>query len=263
MINRYLLILKNRDHILFLVLALVSTLILLNNNDPRMSVVRGKSADLVAFLSSPVSWVRSLMYLEEENRLLRDSNLFLTLQIESMLNLENENKELKEILGFKSKTDLTIVPARVVNKGTQSNLLSVILNVGSKDNVKKNQPVLTAKGIIGKTIFVGETASIVQLINDVNYRVSVRILPSGATGILKWVGNRKAEIKQVQKNVNISIGDEVITSGYSDIYPSGLPVGIVAGVIDKRGSFHKDVTVSIPNDLSVFQHAFVIIGRND
>ena len=263
MINRYLLILKNRDHILFLVLALVSTLILINNNDPRMSVVRGKSADLVAFLSSPVSWVRSLMYLEEENRLLRDSNLFLTLQIESMLNLENENKELKEILGFKSKTDLTIVPARVVNKGTQSNLLSVILNVGSKDNVKKNQPVLTAKGIIGKTIFVGETASIVQLINDVNYRVSVRILPSGATGILKWVGNRKAEIKQVQKNVNISIGDEVITSGYSDIYPSGLPVGIVAGVIDKRGSFHKDVTVSIPNDLSVFQHAFVIIGRND
>ena len=263
MINRYLLILKNRDHILFLVLALVSTLILINNNDPRMSVVRGKSADLVAFLSSPVSWVRSLMYLEEENRLLRDSNLFLTLQIESMLNLVNENKELKEILGFKSKTDLTIVPARVVNKGTQSNLLSVILNVGSKDNVKKNQPVLTAKGIIGKTIFVGETASIVQLINDVNYRVSVRILPSGATGILKWVGNRKAEIKEVQKNVNISIGDEVITSGYSDIYPSGLPVGIVAGVIDKRGSFHKDVTVSIPNDLSVFQHAFVIIGRND
>ena len=66
-----------------------------------------------------------------------------------------------------------------------------------------------------------------------------------------------------KKNVNISIGDEVITSGYSDIYPSGLPVGKVAGVIDKRGSFHKNVTVSLPNDLSVFQHAFVIIGRND
>ncbi len=100
MINRYLLILKNRDHIVFIVLALVSFLILINNNDPRMNVVRGKSADFVAFLSSPVTWVRSLMYLEEENRLLRESNLFLTLQIESMLNLENENTELKDILGF-------------------------------------------------------------------------------------------------------------------------------------------------------------------
>ena len=47
-----------------------------------------------------------------------------------MLNLENENSELKDMLGYKSKTDLTIVPARVVNKGTQPNLLSVILNVG-------------------------------------------------------------------------------------------------------------------------------------
>ena len=88
MINRYLLILKNRDHILFLVLALVSTLILLNNNDPRMSVVRGKSADLVAFLSSPVSWVRSLMYLEEENRLLREKLSEMELQV---------NQQLREI----------------------------------------------------------------------------------------------------------------------------------------------------------------------
>ena len=263
MLNRYLLILKNRDHIVFIVLALLSFFILINNSDPRMHVVRGKSADLVAFLSSPATWVRSLMYLEEENRLLRESNLFLTLQIESMLNLENENRELKDMLGYKSKTDLTIVPARVVNKGTQPNLLSVILNVGYTDNIKENQPVLTAKGIIGKTIYIGESASIVQLINDVNYRVSVRILPSGATGILRWIGDGKAEIKEVQKNVNISIGDEVITSGYSDIYPSGLPVGKVAGVIDKRGSFHKNVTVSLPNDLSVFQHAFVVVGRND
>ena len=182
MLNRYLLILKNRDHIVFIVLALLSFLILINNKDPRMGIVRGKSADFVAFLSSPVTWVRSLMYLEEENRLLRESNLFLTLQIESMLNLENENSELKDMLGYKSKTDLTIVPARVVNKGTQPNLLSVILNVGKNDNIKENQPVLTAKGIIGKTIYVGESASIVQLINDVNFRVSVRIIPSGRYG---------------------------------------------------------------------------------
>ena len=73
----------------------------------------------------------------------------------------------------------------------------------------------------------------------------------------KRVKEHKEMVKHLKR------GDEVITSGYSDIYPSGLPVGKVAGVIDKRGSFHKNVTVSLPNDLSVFQHAFVIIGRND
>ena len=67
MLNRYLLILKNRDHIVFIVLALLSFLILINNKDPRMGIVRGKSADFVLFCLLQLH-VRS-MYLEEENRL--------------------------------------------------------------------------------------------------------------------------------------------------------------------------------------------------
>ena len=172
-----------------------------------MSVVRGKSTEFVAFLTSPLTWVKSLLYLEEENQLLRELNLSLTLQVESMLNLEKENQELNEMLDFKSKSNLKILPARVVNKGIQPNLLSIIIDAGTVDQVEINQPVLTAKGVIGKTIQSGNTASVVQLITDINYRLSVRILPSGATGILRWVGNGKGQVKEVQKNVEINIGD--------------------------------------------------------
>ena len=124
-----------------------------------------------------------------------------------------------------------------------------------------NQPVLTADGVIGKTIESGETASIVQLITDVNYRISVRILPSGATGILRWIGNGRGQVKEVQKNVKINIGDKVITSGFSDIYPAGLPVGKVSSVYDARGNYQKDVIVDLPTDLSAFQYAFIITDR--
>ena len=71
-----------------------------------MSVIRAKTAELIAFVTSPVTWVKSLMFLEEENRLLREKNLSLTLQVESMLNLEKENQELNQMLNFKSKTNL-------------------------------------------------------------------------------------------------------------------------------------------------------------
>jgi len=227
-----------------------------------MAVVRGKSTEFVAFLTSPLTWVKSMIYLEEENQLLREINLSLTLQVESMLNLEKENSELNEMLEFKSKSNLKILPTRVVNKGIQPNLLSIIIDSGTNDNVRPNQPVLTAKGVIGKTIQVGKTASIVQLITDINYRLSVRILPSGATGILRWIGNGKGQVKEVQKNVEINIGNNVVTSGFSDIYPSGLPVGIVAGVFDDRGNYHKDVIISFPTDLNAFQYAFVVIDRD-
>ena len=260
--NRYLIILKNRDHIVFILAVLFSLFLLLNNSDPRMSVIRSKTAELIAFVTSPVTWVKSLMFLEEENRLLREKNLSLTLQVESMLNLEKENQELNQMLNFKSKTNLKILPVMVLNKGIQPNLLSVIINAGKKDNVFPNQPVLTADGVIGKTIESGETASIVQLITDVNYRISVRILPSGATGILRWIGNGKGQVKEVQKNVKINIGDKVITSGFSDIYPAGLPVGKVSSVYDARGNYQKDVIVDLPTDLSAFQYAFIITDRS-
>ena len=53
-----------------------------------MGIIRGKAAEMVSFVSSPLTWVKSLMFLEEENQLLREKNLALSLQIESMLNLQ-------------------------------------------------------------------------------------------------------------------------------------------------------------------------------
>ncbi len=70
-----------------------------------------------------------------------------------------------------------------------------------------------------------------------------------------------AQISEVQKNANVKIGDKVVTSGFSDIYPSGLPVGKVEGVYDGRSSFEKIIKVSLPNNMSSFQYVFVITEK--
>ena len=86
-------------------------------------------------------------------------------------------------------------------------------------------------------------------------------MPSGATGILRTIKGNTAQILEVQKNVDINIGDKVVTSGFSDIYPSGLPVGTVEGVYEDRSSFQKIVNVTLPNDMSSFQYVFVITEK--
>ena len=154
-----------------------------------------------------------------------------------------------------------IQPARVVNKGIQPNLLSILINGGEIDGIKKNQAVLTPKGVIGKTIEAADNASIVQLITDSNFRLSVRILPSGATGILRMLKGSIVQIQEVPKNAKINIGDKVVTSGFSDIYPADLPVGIVEGVYEGRSSFQKLINVTLPNNMSAFQYVFVIIEK--
>ena len=59
----------------------------------------------------------------------------------------------------------------------------------------------------------------------------------------------------------MQIGDKVVTSGFSDIYPPGLPVGSVSGVLDDRGSFQKVVNLKLPNDITSFQNVFVITEK--
>ena len=72
----------------------------------------------------------------------------------------------------------------------------------SKNVLFHNHAVLTPDGIIGKTIQVGKYSSLVQSISDNNFRLSVRIMPSGAVGILRWHNNSMCKIYEVQKNVD-------------------------------------------------------------
>jgi rod shape-determining protein MreC len=108
--------------------------------------------------------------LQEETQYLRDKNIQLTLEMEAMLMAQGENNDLRDLLGFKRQSNLQLLPARVVNMGSSSNLSSITLDIGSDHGVKVNQPVLVPEGVVGKTVVVGKTSTIVQIIKDGNYR---------------------------------------------------------------------------------------------
>ena len=135
-----------------------------------MSVVRGFATDIVSFLSSPMVRVKSLAIVNEENQYLREKNLQLNLELESILHAADENKKLRELLDFNRNTQLKIVPARIINKGIQTNLNSLTIDLGLKDGLLPNQAVLTPEGIIVKTVQVGKSSSLVQSISDNNFR---------------------------------------------------------------------------------------------
>ena len=257
--NLILFLIKNKEHFVYLSSLVFSLLLLFNNNNEEMSVIRGFSSDVISLLSTPMVKIKSLTIVNEENQYLREKNLQLNLELESILYAAEENEKLRELLDFKRNTNLKIIPSTIINKGIQANINSITIDVGTSVGVNPNQAVLTSDGIIGKTIQVGKKSSLVQSISDNNFRLSVRIMPSGAVGILRWQKNNICKIYEVQKNVNINIGDRVITSGFSKIYPPKLPVGFVSGVYDERGSYQKVVNVEIQNDFESIQNVFVVI----
>ena len=172
----YLVFLKYKDHFVFFLAVILSLSFLLRNDSPNIYLIRGKFSDFFSFINYPISWVKNMSQLQHETQLLREKNIQLSLQLESFLVEHEENKRLKELLNYKRESILELLPAKIINMGSSLNISSFTLDVGSNNGVKVNQAVLVPQGIVGKTLIVGNTSTIVQSINDVNFRLSVSCL---------------------------------------------------------------------------------------
>ena len=257
--NLYLAIIRNRQHFSFLFALIISFLILSSKDSPGVIFIRELSIDFYAWISTPISNLKALRAVEEENSILRVKNMQYSLQFQDLQSLETENRQLRSMLDFKNQKQLYMIPSSIVNKGTEPGVESMLIDIGSLNGVKVDNPVITPKGVVGKTIIVGKTSSIVQLISDVNFRISVRILPSGATGILRWSGDGQCEIREVHSNSEVNIGNQIVTSGYSNIYPPNLNVGVVTEITHKRGSFQKLIAGNISSEIGSLMNVFVVI----
>ena len=180
-----------------------------------------------------------------------------------MLHVMEENRQLRKLIGFKNESSLSLLPGRVINGGIASNMTSITLNVGDNDGIQTDLPVITPDGVVGKTVVVGDKTAIVQLLSDLNFRLSVRILPSNSVGILIWKQDNICEIREIQKNARIHIGDQVVTSGFSQIYPPNLDVGKIIAIADERGQLQKTALVKIKPDLNSLLNVFIILGSQD
>ena len=139
---------------------------------------------------------------------------------------------------------------------------SIIINRGSTDGVSKNLPVLYSNGVIGKITAVSSSTSEVQLISDVNFRLSVKIAPDEVEGIMRWIREDICEIAELKKISDIEIGDIVLTSNLSIYFPPNLPVGKVVSIFEKSDSSNRIVTMKLFSDLSTINQLFVLLNED-
>ena len=146
--------------------------------------------------------------------------------------LKEENKELKEMLEIKnSLSEVEFVNATVVERNTTYWFNTITINKGKLSGISKDMAVVTSSGLIGKVEKVTNYTSVVKLItsNDVNNKISVSINTSSRTinKIMSSDDKNNNVILGIEKDSGIAIGDKVLTSGLSDIFPKGIVIGEV------------------------------------
>ena len=168
---------------------------------------------------------------------------------------------IRSILNFKKRDDFDFIGSDVISKGVSANMSSIIINRGSNDGVLKHLPVLSSRGVVGKITAVSKSSSEVQLISDVNFRLSVKIAPDEVEGIMRWIGEDLCEIAELKKISDIEIGDIVLTSNLSIYFPPNLPVGEVVSIFEKSDSSNRVVTMKLFSDFSTINQLFVLLNE--
>ena len=165
-----------------------------------------------------------------------------------------ENKELKELINdYISSSDKIL--AKIIVDHDSPFLKSIIINKGSKDNIKIGTNIYDQSYLVGRVIEVNYKSSRVLLLSDLNSNVPVTIAPQNVQAIITGRGDDFAEIKYVKQDLSSEFDDTsiVYTSGTGAIFKSGIPIGRVQ-VVDVDQS--KKFKVQFYSDFSQLKYVF-------
>jgi len=171
---------------------------------------------------------------------------------------ELSNIRLRNLLAFKSTITDRSIAAEVVGKDPSSWYQAIIINKGSKDGVKKGMPVVVPEGIAGQITAVSTHYSKVMLIIDRNSAVDALVQDTRARGIIQGELSNRCVFKYVLRKDEVAVGEKIVASGLDGVYPKGLPIGKVTGVIRRVAGIFQEVTVTPYIDFEKLEEVLVI-----
>lgn len=205
----------------------------------------------------------------KNNENLRAENEKLQAQLDahegSLLELKEtqaENQRLNELLEYKkthsSQYDLQL--AKVIGRDPSNWYQTIIINLGSGDGIKTDMPVVTARGLVGRVVAVTTHTAEVHLLVDNESAVGARILETRDTpGVVEGDGQSNTlEMVHLSHDEAIESGQTIITSGFSSIFPKGLPIGTVKEVNLEPNGLTQTAIIEPFVDFSRLEEVMVI-----
>lgn len=162
--------------------------------------------------------------------------------------LKKENEELKKLLSIQNTlSEFKVINATVIERNTTYWFNTITINKGKKDGIEPNMAVVTSDGLIGKVEHISYLSATVKLItsNDKNNKISVRINTEDKSynSILTTNEKGKMIISGLDNESKIKVGDKVVTSGLSEIFPSGIIIGQVSKIENDEYGVSKKIYV--------------------
>ena len=254
---------RHRAVFIFLLLAAVSCILLFRGNPYPQAVFMTSAGRVTSGIYKASSTITGYFHLRGIND---DLN-------RRIAELEQENLALRAGLQ-QAKEQLFVhgeeyVPAiapyrfivgRVINNSLFRTRNYITINCGEADGVRPDMGVVDQNGVVGIVNVVGTHASRVISVLNSDLRLSCKLKGSDAFGSLSWDGEspRYAILEELPRHVPFEIGDTIVTSGHSVVFPEGIPVGtVVERMRDADDNFYS-LRVLLAADFSTLSTICVI-----
>jgi rod shape-determining protein MreC len=251
------LILNIKEYLILAVLIVFSLAFLFSNDNTQIRFVRAIAVGMFGTVQSGISSIPNVFELQQENKMLREGNIRLSNEVSGLKEAKLENIRLTKLLSFKESTGLGLVSANVVNKSLIQTRNTITLNVGENDSVFVNMPVITDAGLVGRIVSTSKNYSIAQILFNKDLRITIKVQRSRVDGILNYDGVSVLSVTNIPKNSDVNVGDVIITSEFSNLFPSGLPIGTVTESGNLDNLFKKIEIVPLVN-FSNLENVFVL-----
>ncbi len=287
---------KKRSLIFIVILiALIAACFLLP--DPLGNLLRQKTTDLfgpvLRTAEVPVLFFKrlntKLKTLDElQNKFEQQQQQVAELQLRNQLLADKgaENARLREMLAYREASQYRLRACQVVSREPSSWWDTVQVNIGWQDEpgLTKDQPVVSPRGVVGKTGNVSRYVTDVILMVSENCSISATIENPATTdspdaakvhdqGIVQGQGNfeegkPRVRIRYLPKNSQIAVGQFVVTSGLGPYFPAGLRLGTVTEVPEVTKTYptfglYREAIIEPTADLNQLDELFIVLGSKD
>ena len=226
----------------------------------------------VKFVTSVDTKLQTLDQAQVELAKLRQQVNQLTVQNKILEDKTAENQRLREMLGFRDASPYRLRACRVLSRDPDSWWTSVQVNVGWRDDpdLAKDQPVVSPRGVVGKTGTVSRDVTDVILMVDRNCSITATVEGTHDQGIVKGQGNfeqggSRIMMEYLPKNSTVAQGQFIVTSDLSPNFPAGLKIGQVSEVPPLNNGFptfgmYREAVIEPTADLNRLDELFIVLG---
>lgn len=259
---------KNNHWFLFILLEAICILLLVRFNRYQQGVFF-TSANVVTGKVYEISGgITSYFHLKSVNEDLLDRNMALEqkiAQLEDALKGYQQNDSTEEMPSIKDipRNDYQIYKANVINNSLIHVDNYITIDKGEKDGIRPEMGVIDANGVVGIVYMTSPLYSIVISLLNSKSNLSCKIQGSDYFGYLKWEqGDAKyAYLKDLPRHAAFNLGDTVVTSGHSTVFPAGIIVGTIDDMDDSHDGLSYLLKIKLAADFGKISNVR-ILSRN-